>query len=106
MKEKSAVLKDCFSHALWSAIHIFFTSGGYSYHKERRKDMKVREGTTAYERYRDAQVAWASAEDLLVIMAQELIRLKDESGMNLFWDESEEKFLRDYLENEAKTSQN
>ncbi len=68
--------------------------------------MKVREGTTAYERYRDAQVAWASAEDLLVIMAQELIRLKDESGMNLFWDESEEKFLRDYLENAAKTSQN
>ncbi|MBI5665503.1 MAG: hypothetical protein HZC49_10545 [Nitrospirae bacterium] len=48
--------------------------------------------------YKDAQIEWASAEDLLLILAQELIRLKEETGMNLFWDETEERFLRDYKE--------
>ena len=65
--------------------------------------MNCTEGRTAYENYRDTQIEWASAEDLLLILAQELIRLKEETGMNLFWDEAEEQFLRDYIE-DAKTA--
>lgn len=60
--------------------------------------MEDTECRTAYEHYKDAQIEWASAEDLLLILAQELIRLKEETGMNLFWDETEERFLRDYME--------
>jgi len=59
--------------------------------------METTECRAAYEHYRDAQIEWASAEDLLLILARELIRLKDETGMNLFWDETEEQFLRDYI---------
>jgi hypothetical protein len=60
--------------------------------------MKCTEGGSIYTKYRDDQIAWASAEDLLLILAQELIRVKEETGMNLFWDDTEEQFLRDYLE--------
>lgn len=66
-------------------------------------DMKCIEGSSAYENYRDTQIEWASAEDLLLILAQELIRVKEETGMNLFWDETEEQFLRDYVE-DAETA--
>jgi hypothetical protein len=51
-----------------------------------------------YEQYRDMQVAQSSAEDLMIIMAQELVRLKEETGMNLFWDEREEEFMREFIE--------
>jgi hypothetical protein len=61
-------------------------------------DMKCAEGGSRYTKYRDDQIAWASAEDLMLILAQELIRVKEETGMNLFWDDTEEQFLRDYLE--------
>ncbi len=60
--------------------------------------MKSGECRTAYEQYRDEQIAWASADELLLVLAEELIRLKDETGMDLFWDAEEEGFLRDYLE--------
>jgi len=60
--------------------------------------METTECRAAYEHYRESQIEWASAEDLLLILARELIRLKEESGMNLFWDETEEQFLRDYIE--------
>ncbi len=60
--------------------------------------MKCVEGSSSYTKYRDDQIAWASAEDLLLILAQELIRVKEETGMNLFWDDTEEQFLREYLE--------
>lgn len=60
--------------------------------------METTECRAAYEHYRDAQIEWASAEDLLLILAKELIRVKEETGMNLFWDETEEQFLRDYIE--------
>jgi hypothetical protein len=62
-------------------------------------DMKGTECRTAYEQYRDTQIEWASAEDLLLVLAQELVRLKEETGMNLFWDDTEEQVLRDYIEN-------
>ena len=60
--------------------------------------MKDTEGGAAYEKYRDDQIVWASADDLMLILANELVRLKEETGMNLFWDKSEEQFMRDYIE--------
>ncbi len=60
--------------------------------------MKKTKGGAAYKKYRDDQLAWASAEDLLLILANELVRTKEKKGMNLFWDTSEEEFMRDYLE--------
>ena len=59
----------------------------------------------AYEAYKSDQVAWASAEDLILILAKELIRLKDDTGMNLFWDEGEEELLRAYIKSSAVLAQ-
>jgi hypothetical protein len=59
--------------------------------------MKGTKHNTAYEAYKIDQVACASAEDLILIMAKELIRLKDDTGMNLFWDEEEEQLMRAYI---------
>jgi hypothetical protein len=64
------------------------------------------ESKSVYEQYRDIQVAWASAEDLIIIMAQELVRLKEETGMNLFWDKSEEEFMRDLIESAESVTSN
>ena len=68
--------------------------------------MKTTESSLAFEEYRNAQVAWASAEDLLLILAKELVRLKEETGMNLFWDENEEQYLREVIENTETGTQN
>ena len=59
----------------------------------------------AYEAYKSDQVAWASAEDLILIMAKELIRLKDNTGMNLFWDEDEEEIMRAYIKSPEELPQ-
>ncbi len=59
--------------------------------------MKGTKNNLAYEEYKMDQVASASAEDLLLIMAKELIRLKDDTGMDLFWDKDEEQLLRAYI---------
>lgn len=59
--------------------------------------MKGTNINTAYEAYKIDQVACASAEDLILIMAKELIRLKDDTGMNLFWDDDEEQLMRAYI---------
>jgi hypothetical protein len=69
-------------------------------------DMNSAESKSAYEQYRDIQVAWASAEDLMIITAQELVRLKEETGMNLFWDKSEEEFMRDIIESAETIASN
>ena len=68
--------------------------------------MKTKERCPEYDKYREEQIAWASAEDLLLIMAKELVRLKDETGMDLFWDISEEKYLRDLIESTETIAQN
>ncbi len=67
--------------------------------------MKGTKHNSAYENYRDEQVAWASAEDLMLIMAKELVRLKDESGMNLFFDDTEEELLRAYIKSPEALAQ-
>ena len=60
--------------------------------------MKGTESSSAYETYRDNQIEWASTEDLLLVAAKELVRLKEETGMDLFWDDDEEQRLREYIE--------
>lgn len=67
--------------------------------------MEGTECRVAYEQYRDAQIEWASAEDLLLILAKEMIRVKEETGMSLFWDATEEQFLRDYIEESEQALQ-
>ncbi|UCH80695.1 MAG: hypothetical protein JSW20_13305 [Nitrospiraceae bacterium] len=67
--------------------------------------MKGTKRDSAYEQYKNEQVAWASAEDLMLIMAKELIRLKDDTGMNLFFDDSEEELMRAYIKNSEALAQ-
>jgi len=67
--------------------------------------MKGARHDAAYENYKDEQVAWASADDLMLIMAKELIRLKEETGMNLFWDDSEEELMRAYIKSPEALAQ-
>jgi hypothetical protein len=73
---------------------------------EGENDMKSSENCSTYNKYMDAQIELSSAEDLLLITACNLVRLKDETGMNLFWDNSEEEFLRDYIASAESFSQN
>ena len=68
--------------------------------------MKNTENCSIYKKYRDTQIKITSAEDLLLIKACKLVKLKDETGMNLFWDDNEEEFLRDYIEGAEAFSQN
>jgi hypothetical protein len=58
-----------------------------------------------YEYYKNNQIAQASADDLILIMAEDLVRMKDETGMNLFWDEDEEAILRAYIKSPEKLAQ-
>ena len=67
--------------------------------------MKGTKHNPAYEMYKNAQVAWASAEDLILILAKELISLKDDTGMNLFWDEDEEQLMRAYIKSPEELPQ-
>jgi len=67
--------------------------------------MKGIKHNPAYEAYKIDQVSCASAEDLILIMAKDLIRLKDDTGMNLFWDEDEEQLMRDYIKSPEALAQ-
>ena len=67
--------------------------------------MKGTKHNAVYEAYKSDQVAWASAEDLILILAKELIRLKDDTGMDLFWDDSEEELLRAYIKSPEALAQ-
>lgn len=67
--------------------------------------MKGTKYNAAYEAYKGEQVAWASAEDLILVQARELIRLKDDTGMDLFWDDSEEELLRAYIKSPEALAQ-
>ena len=51
-----------------------------------------------YARFIKGQIALAATEDNLLMIARELVSAKDTKGINLFWDENEELFLRGYLE--------
>lgn len=51
-----------------------------------------------YSQYKHGQMARAEFEEDLLLFARKLVKAKDEMGMNLFWDETEENFMRRFLE--------
>lgn len=52
----------------------------------------------AYRKYLSGLVERTTSEDKLLLMAKRLVKVKDETGLNLFWDEDEESLLRGYIE--------
>jgi len=59
--------------------------------------MKNKLKLPAYERYMDEQMLKAELEEDLLLLANRLVKAKEESGMDMFWNESEEKFMRTYI---------
>jgi hypothetical protein len=51
----------------------------------------------AYKRYMDEQMLKAELEEDLLLLANRLVKAKEESGMDMFWNEGEEKFMRTYI---------
>ena len=60
--------------------------------------MKNRLHSKGYRKYRDGQIKLASTEDSILILAKKLVRAKDKKGIDLFWNEQEEEFMREYIE--------
>jgi len=67
--------------------------------------MKGTKRNAAYENYKNDQVSWAFAEDLMLVLAKELVQLKEKKGMNLFWDDSEEELMRAYMKSPKALAQ-
>jgi hypothetical protein len=59
--------------------------------------MKERSKSYTYNDFRDNQIEKAAEDDLLLLVAKELVKAKDVDGVNLFWDDDEESFLRKYI---------
>ncbi len=66
--------------------------------------MKNRLKLPAYKRYMDEQVLKAELEEDLLLLANRLVKAKEDSGMDMFWDEGEEKFMRTYIKYLEETS--
>jgi hypothetical protein len=60
---------------------------------------------SAYKRYKVEQKLKSKSEDSKLLLACELVRFKDEKGMNLFWNDNEEKEVREYID-KSKFSKN
>ncbi len=60
--------------------------------------MKNRLHSKVYRKYRDGQIKLVSTEDSILILAKKLVRAKDKKGIDLFWNEQEEEFMREYIE--------
>jgi hypothetical protein len=60
-------------------------------------DMKNGKKLPAYKRYMDEQLLKAELEEDLLVLAHRLVKAKEDSGMDMFWNESEEKFMRTYM---------
>jgi hypothetical protein len=60
----------------------------------------------AYKRYKVEQKNKSESEDSILLLAYELMRLKDEKGMNLFWNDNEENTIREYIDKTMKFSKN
>ena len=56
----------------------------------------------AYNKYKQERMTKAQDDDLLLLFANEMVLLKDEKHIDLFWDEDEEELIREYVE-ESKT---
>jgi hypothetical protein len=59
--------------------------------------MKNRLKLSAYKKYMDEQMLKAELEEDLLLLAKRLVKAKEESGMDMFWNEGEEKFMRTYI---------
>ena len=59
--------------------------------------MKNRSKLPAYKKYMDEQMLKAELEEDLLLLAKRLVKAKEESGMDMFWNEGEEKFMRTYI---------
>ena len=66
--------------------------------------MKNRSKLPAYRRYLDEQMSKAELEEDLLVLAHRLVKAKEDSGMDMFWDEGEEKFMRTYIKYLEETS--
>ncbi len=60
--------------------------------------MKKQLLSQSYNKYKDGQIELASTEDSMLILAKKLVRAKDKKGIDLFWNEEEEEFMREYIE--------
>ena len=60
----------------------------------------------AYKRYKVEQKLKSESEDSMLLLACELVRFKDEKGTNLFWDDNEEKRMRDYIDKSMRFCKN
>ena len=60
----------------------------------------------AYKRYKVEQKLKSESEDSLLLLAHELVRFKDEKGTNLFWNDNEEKTMREYIDKSMNFSKN
>ena len=67
--------------------------------------MKNTKRSSVYEKYKNDQVSWTFAEDLMLVLAKELVQLKEKKGMNLFWDDSEEELMRAYIKSPEALAQ-
>ena len=59
--------------------------------------MRERSKSYNFDDYRDNQIEKAATDDMLLLVAKELVKAKDEDGVNLFWDDDEERFMRKYI---------
>lgn len=59
--------------------------------------MRERSKSYKFDDYRDNQIEKAATDDLMLLLAKELVKAKDEDGVNLFWDDDEERFMRRYI---------
>jgi predicted dithiol-disulfide oxidoreductase (DUF899 family) len=60
--------------------------------------MKKHDVVTIYEKYIAEQIEKSVTEDHIFLFAKKLVMAKDEEGINLFWDEDEERFMREFIE--------
>lgn len=60
----------------------------------------------AYKRHKVEQKLKSESEDSLLLLACELVRFKDEKGMNLFLSDNEEKAMREYVDKSMTYSKN
>jgi len=60
----------------------------------------------AYKKYKQEQIIKSEDDDSLLLFANEMVLLKDEKHIDLFWDEDEEELMRLYIEESRKISVN
>jgi len=59
--------------------------------------MREQSKSYTFDNFRDNQIEKAATDDMLLLVAKELVKAKDEDGVNLFWDNEEESFMRKYI---------